>query len=312
MAGADSVALARNLINTEYGLRGGRFGRRAASRGTDSAWTGLAAELSRLLDRLRGRSPSPSQSASTAAPGTEDGPQQPVPVGRADFEGAVSRLPEHEREAFEDAVLAQLRSGTKWRKAYDKSPASMPTVAEYANNAFMRELRRGAPEERRTDRTRERWERTATTRAVSSQDTPAHGSQGPGEGDFTDGQNFEAAERRNLAARTAATASTPRRDDLTDGHTFLAAERREVFGSSASASASVSPPPSPVSPPGSPESPTGSFDFPHPLLSSEGRAIVRESYDSPSGPSTPRFSDASSSLVGRKPVRPNSHGQARR
>ncbi|MGW2965223.1 hypothetical protein ACWDGI_43225 [Streptomyces sp. NPDC001220] len=129
----------------------------------------------------------------------------------------VSQLPSAEREAFEDAVLQQLKSNEKWRKAYDSNALSMPAVAEYANNAYLREVSRAAsrPEPRREVTAAEAMENAraaimandeaqfAKLRAHWERDAPPeqpHAQRGSGfsfprENEMSDGIAFQEAAR---------------------------------------------------------------------------------------------------------------------
>ncbi|MGY0068748.1 hypothetical protein ACWZEH_18500 [Streptomyces sp. QTS137] len=157
------VGLARDLVKTEYRLRDERRDNGRDPTGTAGLWNRLAAELRRLMDRLTGRS----QSAATPAGGDyasvagreadRSGPWPPVPARSpaertsemssarsADPDMArlgerIGRLSTLQHEAFEDAVLHLVRTDANWKKAFEQSPESMPTVARYAANAYMRE-----------------------------------------------------------------------------------------------------------------------------------------------------------------------------
>ncbi|MFD9326759.1 hypothetical protein [Streptomyces sp. NPDC060065] len=338
------VALARNLINTEYGLRGRRPGTRARSRDTESAWEQLADELRRFMDRLRGRSPSQSASAGGApssaggqeadsfgqagrGPG-EDGPasaramaagppqsppsEQSALGGRAGFEGTISQLPRHEREAFEDAVLDLVRNEQKWKKAYDKSPASMPTVAEYANSAYMRELLRGAPPSADPP-TRERGLSnvdapqavTATEAMNNARDTimAADAAQfaqlrktwerdAPRRDQAQVSGPFQEAERARAAWSTA-NSRNPGMDPMSDGQAFTAVGLAEQLRTNNPPSAA---PPSPVSP--LLESSSLASPSVQPMLSPEGYDVIR----SQQGSSTARNADSPSRSRTSTPV----------
>ncbi|MCX4904439.1 hypothetical protein [Streptomyces sp. NBC_00878] len=166
--------LAQDLLTTEYGLRDGR---RAGGAGAAVAgiWEQMWVALRRILDRVRGRSPSapagmdsssaagqePGPPGQAAYPSTADGrtqvtmaePQRMSPSEEAARERVASlaeevdRLPKREREAFEDEVLHLVRNDEMWRKAFEESPESMPTVARYAVNAHLREALRDKPPE---------------------------------------------------------------------------------------------------------------------------------------------------------------------
>ncbi|MFF2365146.1 hypothetical protein ACFVU0_20975 [Streptomyces sp. NPDC058122] len=202
--------LARDLLRTEYGRRDrGRGGTGPAD--ADGIWERLVAELRRLLRTFTGGSRSaPGGGGSGPAPGgggpasgggqgegqetgpgagrgdgqeagqsggRRPGPEGPVHAGLALLEQRVRRLPTPEREAFEDAVLDLVRNNRKYRKAFEKSPESMPLVARWATDAYERELAREAPPAsvpsgqdpagpRRDEPERSRGERPALNRAV--------------------------------------------------------------------------------------------------------------------------------------------------
>ncbi|MZF88496.1 hypothetical protein [Streptomyces sp. SID5643] len=156
------AALARDLVRTEYRLRNGRRGAGRDGADTPGAWSRLAERLRRLVDRLSGRyragtggpdagaagswQPVPAQTTAPA-PTRGDGPS-PEGAGASAhpdlvrLERRIGRLPTLRHEAFEDAVLHLLRTEDRFRKAYERSPESMPTVARYAANAHMREALR--------------------------------------------------------------------------------------------------------------------------------------------------------------------------
>jgi hypothetical protein len=85
----------------------------------------------------------------------------------------ITKLPKAELEEFEDAVLHLLRSNAGFRRAYDRSPESMPHVTRYAGNAHERELlREKAPE---PDSAKTEPAKPAVDRSVASVD-PATGT----------------------------------------------------------------------------------------------------------------------------------------
>ncbi|ODA73288.1 hypothetical protein [Streptomyces sp. AVP053U2] len=157
------VGLARDLVKTEYRLRDERRDNGRDPTDTAGLWNRLAAELRRLMDRLTGRS----QSAATPAGGDyasvggreadRSDPWPPVPAQRpaekssemssvqsahpdvARLGERIGRLSTLQHEAFEDAVLHLVRTDANRKKAFEQSPESMPTVARYAANAYMRE-----------------------------------------------------------------------------------------------------------------------------------------------------------------------------
>ncbi|MFG3148932.1 hypothetical protein [Streptomyces sp. NPDC048243] len=300
------MALARSLLTTEYAVRGLRPGNGTRSGRGESAWDRLADDLARFIDRLRGRSPS-----GGSAMGAGGGSQEPVGAGqsepypaqamraaapqtpsdgsmlssRAAFEGTIAQLPPAAREAFEDAVLHLVRTEKKWKKAYDKSPADMPSVAMYANNAYLRELRRNAPpsaepaaRERSTSQAvppptvtaeeamanardaimardqaqfaqlRARWERPAAAGENSVTPSPRNSFGSPLADDMTDGHGFREAERIDLAERTNSTTVIPRAGDTFGAHDFLAAEsayQSSLLGDDAYSTVSGLEPPAP-------------------------------------------------------------------
>ncbi|MET7385582.1 hypothetical protein ACFYPT_29250 [Streptomyces sp. NPDC005529] len=264
--------LARDLLKTEYGLRGqDRSG--AGRTDGEGIWERLAAELRRLLARFTGGS-RPAPAGGGSAPGGQEGgqsdgsfdpaaatapggPGQPSPTtppptgtapadtlvhtGMARLEERIRRLPAHERETFENAVLHLVRSDKKYRKAFEKSPESMPLVARCAVNAHLREVapevaaadkaarqralsRPGAP----GDETRSRWERPARDLGEPAVDVVPSSSRGsfaaPRPDEMTDGLGFQEAERVSLAERTGTATLTPRESDMFAGHGFLAAQ----------------------------------------------------------------------------------------
>ncbi|MFJ6464622.1 hypothetical protein ACIQM0_26940 [Streptomyces sp. NPDC091387] len=222
MADDNSVALARGLITSEYGLRDREPGRKSGAGDKGSIWAQLADQLKRFMDRITGRSRSASQSEPTSAPAMsasaasapamsaevqQSAPisEQQMPGSVAGFRDMIGRLPEPQREAFEDEVLHQVRSNKTWRDAYDASPMSMPMVAEYANNAYERELLRDTPG---STAVRDRWERQAPAPGPSTPPFP-----GPGPNEFIDGHNFAAAGRgdgpENSISAFASSSSRP-------------------------------------------------------------------------------------------------------
>ncbi|WP_339130143.1 hypothetical protein WJM95_14580 [Streptomyces sp. f51] len=183
-------------------------------------------------------------------PGAEHpGPQRPVHEGMALLEQRILRLPAHEREAFEDAVLDLVRNDRKYREAFERSPESMPLVARCAANAYEREMAREAPgaavpsgrdpgtggrdpgARGRDEHPRSRWERPARIRDVPAAEmtpaSPRTGFGAPGPGETTDAFGFQEAERAALAERTTGAGWVPRAGSVVDGQGFLAAEHAE-------------------------------------------------------------------------------------
>ncbi|WP_328554798.1 hypothetical protein [Streptomyces sp. NBC_00358] len=295
------LGLARSLLATEYALSARRPGTDARSGGTDDAWDQLARELRRFIDTLRGRSPSRGGASAAGGGSQADGSSgraepesaqamrggppgqalstQPTPSSREAFEGTISRLPLPARQAFEDAVLALVRTEEKWRTAYDSSPESMPSVAMYANNAYLRELRRNAPpsadppqrtrnlsqgavprtataaEAVTTDRTptmaqdRERsergravWERRAPGRRGPVASSATSGFDRPVEDGMSDGHAFQAAQRARYAQSTD-DSRNPGRHQLSDAIGLQAAQEARLERVTA---LPVSPTPTPV------------------------------------------------------------------
>ncbi|MFE9807344.1 hypothetical protein [Streptomyces sp. NPDC005548] len=265
--------LARDLLKTEYGLRGQARGGAGRADG-ESIWERLAAELRRLLARFTGGS-RPAPAGGGTAPGGGEGPGQgdgssdqaaahgrndagqtpfttppltgqassekPVHEGMARLEEQIRRLPAHEREAFENAVLHLVRNDKKYRKAFEKSPESMPLVARCVVDAHLREV---APEVAAADKaarqqspsspgapgdeTRSRWERPAQNLGGPAVDvvpsSSRSGFDAPRPDEVTDGLGFQEAARISLAERTSSATLTPRESDLFAGHGFLAAQ----------------------------------------------------------------------------------------
>lgn len=271
--------LARDLLKTEYGLRD--QGRGGAGRAAgDNVWERLLAELRRLMNRFTGGS-RPAPAGGGPAPGGDQGggqgdgsfdpaaaptrggpgqmppttppPTGPAPAerpfhaGMARLEERIRRLPAHEREAFEDTVLHLVRTDRKYRKAYDTSPADMPSVALYANNAYVRELRRDAPpgtptaeqamaaardsimarDQEQFALLRERWERRAPGLGDTAASTPTSGFTAPGETEMSDGHAFQEAWNAQLAWSTD-NSRNPGRDPLSDAAGFQAAESARI------------------------------------------------------------------------------------
>ncbi|MEU0787135.1 hypothetical protein ABZ341_36955 [Streptomyces sp. NPDC006173] len=291
--------LARDLLKTEYGLRG--QGRGGAGRADgESIWERLAAELRRLLARFTGGS-RPAPAGGGSAPGGGEGPGQgdgssdqaaahgrndagqtpfttppltgqasserPVHEGMARLEAQIRRLPAHEREAFENAVLHLVRNDKKYRKAFEKSPESMPLVARCVVDAHLREV---APEVAAADKaarqqspsspgapgdeTRSRWERPAQNLGGPAVDVvPSSSRSGfaaPRPDEMTDGLGFQEADRISLAERTSSATLTPRESDVFAGQSFLAGEHaymRRQLGDD-----TLSPAPTDLEPPVSP------------------------------------------------------------
>ncbi|MGW3913240.1 hypothetical protein ACWEBX_17235 [Streptomyces sp. NPDC005070] len=179
--GGSPSRLARDLLRTEYGRRNRERGWTGPA-DADGIWERLVAELRRLLRTFTGGSrsapggggsgPASGGGGPVSGGGQDDGqetgpgvgrdggqetgqgggrrpgPEGPVhagPSGLALLEQRVLRLPTHEREAFEDAVLDLVRNNRKYREAFEQSPESMPLVARWAANAYERELAREAP-----------------------------------------------------------------------------------------------------------------------------------------------------------------------
>ncbi|MFE7810556.1 hypothetical protein ACFU5P_00900, partial [Streptomyces sp. NPDC057433] len=228
------VGLARDLIKTEYRLRDER--RDNGRDPTDAAglWDRLAAELRRLMDRLTGRS----QSAATPAGGDHASvagreadrtePWQPVPAQRtaerasetssaqsahpdmARLGERIGRLSTLQHEAFEDAVLHLVRTDENWKKAFEQSPESMPAVARYAANAYMRESLRDTsqgvdPPQRERTSAQDDVLRTAPVTARnaytdSSTQTDANASTNTAAPALTATEAMEAARDRIMAA----------------------------------------------------------------------------------------------------------------
>lgn len=272
------VGLARTLLKTEYAVRGRREGSGTGSGSRGSAWDQLADELARFIDRLRGRSPSgggPSAGAGQETGGVgqaEPNPSRPLEGGppqqavsarsmlssRAAFEGTIAQLPPPAREAFEDAVLHLVRTEKKWKKAYDKAPADMPSVAMYANNAYLRELRRGpapstevptrgrdtargdvpltseaamtnaantimARDQAQFAQLRARWERPAAAPEDSAAPSARTSFTYPRENEMSDGNAFQETRRAQYAWSTE-NSRNPGQDQLSDAIGFRAAE----------------------------------------------------------------------------------------
>ncbi|WP_328582591.1 hypothetical protein [Streptomyces sp. NBC_00370] len=324
------VRLARDLIKTDHQL-----GKQRGEEGPADLGTEIADLWRRLMDRIRGRSaPAPAGGGGGVGGGASGGgdgggwsgypqgePQQSAGAGMSvheermiRLESQIKKLSPRQHEAFEDAVLNLVRTDKKWQKVFEESPETIPTVVRFAGNAQRRELLRDAPptaaDLRATADLREQWERPAP--AVGS--SIRSGFQGPGQNEFSGGHEFEVAAQTNLRESTTHAVSTPRRGELTDGHTFVASEHRHILDDSASESAFVtnSPLMSPVSLPTSPELHTRSIDIPQSMLDSEGRSIVREAYDSPLSPTTPRPFDVPSNTASPQHVQAKTQGRARK
>ncbi|MGI5366465.1 hypothetical protein [Streptomyces iakyrus] len=283
------AALAHELIRTEYRLREGRRGTGRDAADTPGAWSRLAERLRRLVDRLSGRyragaggpdagaagsgQPEPAQTTAPArTPGDAPSPEGAGPSAHPDvvrLERRIGRLPTLRHEAFEDAVLHLLRSEERFRKAYERSPESMPTVARYAANAHMREALRessadAGPQQRAsprvgTSRTTSVAPADATTDSAAQTDTEA-GTRTAAEALDAARDVIMAADARQFAALRARweraadrerpdTAPSPprdrsgfegpRQDAMADGQAFRAAQRTqwERLGTGATASA---------------------------------------------------------------------------
>ncbi|MFF7865368.1 hypothetical protein ACFZCT_02740 [Streptomyces qaidamensis] len=282
------AALAHQLITTEYRLREGRRGAGRDAADTPGAWSRLAERLRTLVDRLSGRyragaggpdagaagswQPVPAQTTAPA-PTRVDGPspEGAGPSAHPDvvrLERRIGRLPTLRHEAFEDAVLHLLRSDDRFRKAYERSPENMPTVARYAANAHMREALRessaGAdPQERASprvgpSRTASAARANATAGSAAQTETEA-GTRTAAEALDAARDRIMAADARQFAALRARweraadrerpdTAPSPardwsgfegpREDTMADGQAFRAARRAqwERLGTGATAS----------------------------------------------------------------------------
>ncbi|MFH8450958.1 hypothetical protein ACH4CD_17130 [Streptomyces fungicidicus] len=294
------VGLARDLIKAEYRLRNERrdTGRNAGD--TAGLWTRLAAELRRLVDRLAGRGSGPPGQDHAPAPAADAGvPWQPAPARTpaqtfaqtpaqmsareatrtasgpqahpelARLGQRIGRLSTLQHEAFEDAVLHLVRTDERWKKAYEQSPGSMPTVARYAANAQMREALRetsppAAPRERAA--TRDDVSRTAPvpgTPTATERGTQTETSTLTAEEALNaardrimaaDAEHFAALRARweRPAAREQPDAQAaevrerssfeaPRAAGMTDGQAFQAAQRMQWEQRGTGATASPSP-----------------------------------------------------------------------
>ncbi|WP_033306627.1 hypothetical protein RFN58_33670 [Streptomyces iakyrus] len=282
------AALARQLIATEYRLREGRRGTGRDAADTPGVWSRLAERLRTLVGRLSGRyragaggpdegaagswQPVPAQTTAPD-PTRVDGlsPEGAGPSAHPDMvrlERRIGRLPTLRHEAFEDAVLHLLRTDDRFRKAYERSPESMPTVARYAANAHMREALRessaGAdPQERASprvgpSRTASVARANVTTGSAAQTETEA-GTRTAAEALDAVRDRIMAADARQFAALRARweraagrerpdTAPPPARDrsgfggpgqdEMADGQAFRAAQRGqwERLGTGATAS----------------------------------------------------------------------------
>ncbi|MGA5203721.1 hypothetical protein [Streptomyces variegatus] len=282
------AALARDLIRTEYRLRDGRLGAGRDTADTPGAWRRLTERLRRLVDRLLGRDragvggpdadsagswqPAPAQMpARTSVDGPSPaaaGPSAHPDVVR--LEQRIGRLSPLRHEAFEDAVLHLLRTDDRWRKAFERSPESMPAVARYATEAHLREaLRETSPATgpREPASTREDLSRTApvtrmnaTTESSTQTETQA-GTRSAAEALDAARDRIMAADARQFAALrarweraaaperpgtapapggTGAGPRAPGQDEMADGQAFRAAQRAqwERLGTGATASPS--------------------------------------------------------------------------
>ncbi|EFL40154.1 hypothetical protein [Streptomyces griseoflavus] len=296
------VGLARDLIKAEYRLRNERrdTGRNAGD--TAGLWTRLSAELRRLFDRLAGRgSGPPGQDHATAPAVDAGGPWPPAPAQTpaqtfaqtpaqmsareaprtasgppahpelARLGQRIGRLSTLQHEAFEDAVLHLVRTDERWKKAFEQSPGSMPTVARYAANAQMREALRetsppAAPRERaaaRDDASRTAPAPGTPTATDSSTRTESNAST------LTADEALNAARDRIMAAdaehfaalrarwerpasreqpdaqaaevRERSSFELPRAGEMADGQAFEAARRMQWEQRGTGATASPSP-----------------------------------------------------------------------
>ncbi|PPS77093.1 MULTISPECIES: hypothetical protein [Streptomyces] len=282
------AALARQLLATEYRLREGRRGAGRDAADTPGAWSGLAERLRRLVDRLSERyradaggpdagaagsgQPVPAQTTAPARTGVDGpSPEGAGPSAHPDvvrLERRIGRLPTLRHEAFEDAVLHLLRTDERFRKAYERSPESMPTVARYAANAHTREALRessaGAdPQERASpgagpSRTASVARTNATTDSAAQTETET-GTRTAAEALDAARDRIMAADARQFAAlrarweraagrerpdtapfpaRDRSGFEGPQQDEMADGQAFRAAQRAqwERLGTGATAS----------------------------------------------------------------------------
>ncbi|MEV7062925.1 hypothetical protein AB0N97_08995 [Streptomyces collinus] len=284
------AALARELIATEYRLREGRRGAGRDTADTPGARSRPAELLRRLVDRLSARVRAGAGAPDAGVPGSGSGSAQPLPAQttapagtRVDvpspegsgpsahpdvvrLERRIGRLPTLRHEAFEDAVLHLLRTDDRFRKAYERSPESMPTVARYAANAYTREALRessaGAdPRERAStrggpSRTASLTRANATTDSGTQTETSA-GTRTAAEALDAARDRIMAADARQFAAlrarwERAADRERPdtapgrdrsgfegaRQDEMTDGQALGAAQRARGERPGAGATAS--------------------------------------------------------------------------
>ncbi|MFJ6661004.1 hypothetical protein ACIQNG_32360 [Streptomyces sp. NPDC091377] len=166
------VALARELVETEYALsneRGGGF-RDAVQeivQALRDAWRGLTGRLrpgtdERDASRAGGRDTGSSGRTAPerdgggpdrggrdrGASGAEESPQERL----ARLVDVIDRLPDPARRAFDTALLRLLQAEGPLRNAYEDGwGKKMPTVSHYANRAYESKLTGGAP---RLDRPR--------------------------------------------------------------------------------------------------------------------------------------------------------------
>lgn len=140
-------ALARSLIETEYDLRLRREATPALRppdnlRALRNVWRRPQGSLfqSGVVETGESTPVYNGGQGRGATPARQPSGQQTS--GFADLERLQEKirgLQFSDHEAFENAVLRLVRADP-WRNAYELSPHSMPAVAEYANNAYMREV----------------------------------------------------------------------------------------------------------------------------------------------------------------------------
>ncbi|MEU2980341.1 hypothetical protein ABZ678_26010 [Streptomyces hirsutus] len=253
-----TVELARDLVTAEYRLRDEPRDNRRDRTNPENRWDRLTAALRRFMDRLVNRTrpgPSPDGEHYSSTAGREAdrvAPQQPdqtdqsaVPVAQnpperapeqlahpdmAHVESRIRELSQRQHKILEDAVLHLVRTDENVKRAFEESPESMPTVARYATNAYMRELQQEngvAPANAATEalsNARDRWERTAPQeQSVAMPDRRGFG--GPDKNDMTDGLAFQEAERARSQWESAASSRTVLPDYAVGAQEFFAAER---------------------------------------------------------------------------------------
>jgi transposase len=344
------VGLARDLIRTEYRLRDERLDKGHDANDRPGLWTRLAARLRRLADRLSGR-------PAVVPPGGDHdvavdraGPWQPATAARApaptptprEAPDAVPGPPPHpdmarlgerigrlstlRHEAFEDAVLHLVRTDERWKQAFERSPQSMPTVARYAANAYMRESLRETSASAipsRRERTSAPSDALRAAQVTSTNSTTDRSTLTAAEAMDAaririmadDQRQFDALrarwertapERQPAAGQDRSGFGTPDRHDLSDGQAFLAAGRdarqtgRASYAVGSAEGVRTGGPSSPVLPV-SPLTPAA----PQPaLLSGEGHAAVRSSLDALAPlrtPTAPGTTDSPTSPHGPAP-----------